>query len=134
MRDRIDRTDGWRRAEWALDDLQALCESRSLRCVVALIPRLETVVADPLRDVRTGFGDRARERGLEVVDLQPALATLPAAERLVMPADPHPSPAAHRLIAAEIAEVLETPQQLIKSRIFEGLKRLREMAPSDEGT
>ena len=34
------------------------------------------------------------------------------------------------LARAEIAEVLETPEPVIKSRIFEGLRRLRDMASS----
>ncbi len=37
------------------------------------------------------------------------------------------------LSRSEIAEVLETPESVVKSRIYEGLKRLRELAPSFEG-
>ena len=38
------------------------------------------------------------------------------------------------LSRGEIAEVLETPEQVVKSRIFEGLKRLREFTPTGEAT
>ena len=36
------------------------------------------------------------------------------------------------LSRSEIAEVLETPESVVKSRMYEGLKRLRELAPSLE--
>ncbi len=82
------------------------CNAAGSRCVVLLFPLMDTVHDDPLADVLDVARRAALDNGLEVLDVTPALQEVPFHELYVLPADAHPSVAAHRSVGRFVARSL----------------------------
>ena len=88
------------------DRLADYCESSGTRGVVVLFPLMDTVHQDPLADVLDVARLAAMDRGLEVIDVTPALQDVPLRRLHVLPAETHPSPAAHAAVGRYLDEAL----------------------------
>jgi len=82
------------------------CSTHGIPCVVALLPPFATPSRDPGWDILEMIAGQAEAAALPVLHLERSLQALEPAERVLFPADPHPSPRAHRLIGEALAEGL----------------------------
>lgn len=95
-------SEGWARVEAGLQRIAEACQAHGVRCGVALLPELLTQPY-PLADVHARVAAAARERGLEVTDLAPAVADTELSTLWVAPDDSHPNAAGHALYAGALA-------------------------------
>lgn len=99
------------RPQWAesarlLGEVVAERKEAGGRVIVAIYPLLHALDAYPFTDEHTRLAAWARGAGAEVVDLLPAFAGHDAPDLWASKADHHPGPAAHRLAADRLVEVL----------------------------
>lgn len=95
---------GWRAAREELARAQSLCDAAGVRFAVVLYPLLfrngEHLAS---HDAYRTVAEACRERGIHVLDLEPAFADADVDRLRVHPADSHPNGAGHRIAAAAIA-------------------------------
>jgi len=75
--------------------------------VTAVLPLLYDFEAYPFEDIHSAIAQAGSDRGLNIVDLKPALSSRPANELWVHPTDHHPNEVAHRIVGTAIAEYLQ---------------------------
>ena len=102
---------GWRQVETSLAQMKELCDSLGVEFLVAILPRRDQVSGQhPGR----AYNQRARRiteaHRIEALDLLPSLSAEYGAHRdkLFIPWDGHNAAAANQVIAARIAEKLES--------------------------
>ena len=103
---------GFARLREHLTRYRALCEEHGWRPLLAVVPHAATLRGDgPVADRARRVQELAREAGIEVVDLQPALARL--SEELgslpILPYDGHYLGVANQRMAEPLATVIEAP-------------------------
>jgi len=91
--------DGLRRFKNQCDLLQA-------RCIVLLLPLLDTFHADPMADLLDRADTEARRLDLETLNMIPALQHLSQVELTVMPGEAHPSARAQEAMGEALASYL----------------------------
>ena len=102
---------GWRGARAALGRFGALCRERSLRCLVVHQPELHQLDPYPFPDAARALADACAEADLPLLDLLPAVRSLPPSSLWVSVQDPHPNARADAVYASVIAERLRpTPR------------------------
>ncbi len=100
--------DGVRMVGEALDELVRLSERDGFRCLAAQYPHLVSLNENyPFRAVAETFERLCTERGLDFVDLLPALAGQEAKQLHVHPHDRHPNRIAGDLVTEALADQLD---------------------------
>ena len=101
---------GWQQAVAALARLRALCHDRRLPLVAALVPEVHDLRPNgPYQPLYEQIKGAMAEQGVRVIDTTPALQAAFAAapeSAWVGRDDPHPSAAAHAVIARVLASAL----------------------------
>ena len=100
---------GWRGARAALGRLGDLCRARGLRCLVTHQPELHQLDPYPFGDAARGLADACAAAGLPLLDLLPAVRSLPPPGLWVSVEDPHPNARCDAAYAAAIADRLGAP-------------------------
>lgn len=101
---------GWQQAFAALGRLAALCREHRLPLVAVLVPEVHDLRADgPYQPLYRLVSQTMAGLGIPVIDATPALQTAFAAapeQAWVARDDPHPSAAAHAVIARTLADAV----------------------------
>jgi len=90
--------------------LKSVCDARKTPCTVVFLPVMVDGANDPGTDLLDRVAEIATGTGLPVVRVDDALRDIPVFERQVLPADRHPSPAAHAAIGRALAARLALPE------------------------
>jgi lysophospholipase L1-like esterase len=102
-----DNAGGWARTRDDLARMARASEQAGARFVVAILPLLVGLDGDyPFAGLHADVTAACGERGIEVVDVLPALSGRPASSLWVHRVDMHPNAEAHRLIAEALAPAL----------------------------
>ncbi|MDX2223487.1 MAG: SGNH/GDSL hydrolase family protein [Rhodospirillaceae bacterium] len=99
-----DDAPGWTAAQAAMTRLADAARARNVPVILANIPELRELSPYPFAEVNTRVAAAAAERGLDYVDLLPALAGEPPPSLWVTVPDPHPNARAHELIGRALAD------------------------------
>ncbi|GDX82798.1 hypothetical protein LBMAG42_46090 [Deltaproteobacteria bacterium] len=92
--------------------LKSTCAAHAVPCIVVMLPVLVDGAADRGTDLVDHLARLATEAGLPVVRVDRALDGLTPFDRFVLPADQHPSRAAHAAIGRELAAELRGSHSL----------------------
>jgi len=104
-----DGSSGWRTVRRSFSRLGELCRAGGYECGVVLLPTL-AARPYPLADEHRRLAALAREEGLAVVDVAPALSDVEPSTLWVASDDPHPDDVGHGLYADAIARWLEAEE------------------------
>ena len=112
----VDGQPSWQRTQAALRELKRFADERGIAVVGILIPELHALSPDaPFVPIYAAVGQRFDEIGIPLVNPYPELADAfggDVAAAMVATGDPHPSAAAHRVIATKLVDFLEAQMAL----------------------